>query len=225
MSQWNDDDPSVIEAMFSLPELLRYFTPAVCDKLLLTCWRQTEPEWNNVLLRVITSFKTGTLLKENSTKYTVFLIPFLVHSNEKVRSSILEIDLPFLNAVRSECIMLQLYCMGNIVNAECVEYCVLCHVDNLKTSVNEAVYKALKNASVLPKVDELISLYDDSALENVHVFTVLFLLSGAYKICNHELKLKASACIFERIFPRHIKKVNSSLESVVLVFIAYSRIR
>lgn len=86
--------------MFTLPEHLRYYSPSVCDKLLLKCWHEAAPEWINVLFHVIDSFKTGNFLKENPTKYTVFLLPFLFHSNDEMRKLVLDIDLPVLNAVK-----------------------------------------------------------------------------------------------------------------------------
>ena len=92
-----------------------------------------------------------------------------------------------------------------------IAYCVVDHIcldaGNLKMNMNEAIMKILKNQSVLPKIEELIGFYDEYSNENVHVFTLLLLLSASYRACNCESKIKVLSCIFGRIFPTHFKNV------------------
>lgn len=104
MARWEDEDPNVVETMFLLPKNLRYFSAEICQKLVLKCWIKSNNEWNNLLIKIIDSLKVNEDLGSYSTAYTILFLPFLVSSAPEmadVRSSILEINLPLLQGVRS----------------------------------------------------------------------------------------------------------------------------
>lgn len=77
----------------------------------------------------------------------------------------------------------------------------------IKSGTNAAINAVLKNESVLPTIEELIKVYTELPKENVHLFTLLLLLSGLYEVNKHENKTKILSFVFERMFSVHFKNV------------------
>lgn len=99
IARWDDEDPKVIEAMFLLPQDICYCSTEVIDRLLLRCWRESGDQWNSLLFRVIDTLKVEPNLKDNSAKYTVLLLPFLISSPANIKESVLKIDLAFFKSL------------------------------------------------------------------------------------------------------------------------------
>lgn len=101
-ARWNDEDPSVVEAMFLLPESLKFYSAQTFEKLLLRSWSESNDKWNSLLLKILQSLKVDDNFSRNSTKYLILLFPFLMSSSKKVKDAILQINLPLLHTIKSE---------------------------------------------------------------------------------------------------------------------------
>ncbi len=83
--------------------------------------------------------------------------------------------------------------------------------EKFKNDMKAAVAETLKSPKVPWTVEELIAIYEVLPKANIHVFTVLLLLSYAYSRSTCELKSRILSFFFEDLYPNVLKKVNSDL--------------